>query len=415
MNYYSPSTAAAAAAAAANASSSSSEHRIYEAVARHDHRSFLECLRNVTVDAAERIYFHHRNDNGGVFYNDINNVNNNNSIGGGGGGGGVRSLSRNTSNANCSESKTDEAHEEILLNSSHVSSASSLLSVDNKIKAGDGGMADDLELKRACDILSEVELRHLVHHLVNCRPPRNFQLVEASEFSSFENQVQAEGNERNGGDGEEGLVIPQLDNNGSLVHLSCICDNVFALSVLLMFGADIRQRHTSFRRLLVHEAACWDSADCLEVLLCAGGFSTINSDILEKEEQMEEKLQARWTFYETITWLMNACDKMEYESGDNTSRSGNDLMIAKQVLQLFKYELPLETNLLLQTLPQQMDGHGNTALHWSAFKNSIKCMKILVSTENGRRPAINPNVRSNQSGWTPLVSFVLQIWFSSVT
>jgi hypothetical protein len=42
------------------------------------------------------------------------------------------------------------------------------------------------------------------------------------------------------------------------------------------------------------------------------------------------------------------------------------------------------------------DGHGNTPLHWSAFKNEVECVQLLL------RFKANPNARASPSGWTPL-------------
>jgi len=74
---------------------------------------------------------------------------------------------------------------------------------------------------------------------------------------------------------------------------------------------------------------------------------------------------------------------------------------------------PLETQLLLQNLALQTDGHGNTPLHWSAFKNSVDCLALLLNSNvkgNVKGDAnskilkyhVHVNVRSSQSGWTPL-------------
>lgn len=42
------------------------------------------------------------------------------------------------------------------------------------------------------------------------------------------------------------------------------------------------------------------------------------------------------------------------------------------------------------------DGHGNTPLHWAAFKNETECVSLLLSY------GANPNARAHPSGWTPL-------------
>lgn len=42
------------------------------------------------------------------------------------------------------------------------------------------------------------------------------------------------------------------------------------------------------------------------------------------------------------------------------------------------------------------DGHGNTPLHWAAFKNSASCVAVLLSHN------VDPNARAEPSGWTPL-------------
>ena len=71
--------------------------------------------------------------------------------------------------------------------------------------------------------------------------------------------------------------------------------------------------------------------------------------------------------------------------------------------------VPPETQLLLQNLVLQTDGHGNTPLHWSAFKNSVDCLALLLlsssnsnSSKHNNPANSNVNVRSSQSGWTPL-------------
>ena len=42
------------------------------------------------------------------------------------------------------------------------------------------------------------------------------------------------------------------------------------------------------------------------------------------------------------------------------------------------------------------DGHGNTPLHWAAFKNETECVSLLL------RFNADPNARAQPSGWTPL-------------
>lgn len=42
------------------------------------------------------------------------------------------------------------------------------------------------------------------------------------------------------------------------------------------------------------------------------------------------------------------------------------------------------------------DGHGNTPLHWSAFKNETACVSLLLKYN------ADPNARAHPSGWTPL-------------
>jgi len=42
------------------------------------------------------------------------------------------------------------------------------------------------------------------------------------------------------------------------------------------------------------------------------------------------------------------------------------------------------------------DGHGNTPLHWAAFKNETACVSLLLQYQ------ADPNARAHPSGWTPL-------------
>ena len=46
-------------------------------------------------------------------------------------------------------------------------------------------------------------------------------------------------------------------------------------------------------------------------------------------------------------------------------------------------------------MKSNVDGNGNTPLHWAAFKGSVRAMKVLLSFD------VDVNARA-QSGWSPL-------------
>jgi ankyrin repeat protein len=54
----------------------------------------------------------------------------------------------------------------------------------------------------------------------------------------------------------------------------------------------------------------------------------------------------------------------------------------------------METN--TRSLRTWVDGHGNSVLHWSAFKNSTQSLSMLLNL------GIDPNIKAEVSGWTPL-------------
>eukprot|EP00536_Pseudo-nitzschia_multiseries_P012286 jgi/Psemu1/31587/gm1.31587_g len=57
---------------------------------------------------------------------------------------------------------------------------------------------------------------------------------------------------------------------GTILHLACAMNRPLMLAFFLIMGADGRASHTAFRRLIVHEAACNGSIDCLTLLLEMG-------------------------------------------------------------------------------------------------------------------------------------------------
>ena len=58
--------------------------------------------------------------------------------------------------------------------------------------------------------------------------------------------------------------------SGTILHLACAMDQPLILAFLLSMGADGRATHTAFRRLMIHEAACNGSIQCLQLLLEMG-------------------------------------------------------------------------------------------------------------------------------------------------
>jgi hypothetical protein len=73
--------------------------------------------------------------------------------------------------------------------------------------------------------------------------------------------------------------------------------------------------------------------------------------------------------------------------------SPSSLLGVVGVNQLF---LPIQGNNSLVFNKCNVDGHGNTPLHWAAFKNSVRAMDVLLSH------GMDVNCRAQPSGWTPL-------------
>lgn len=76
-----------------------------------------------------------------------------------------------------------------------------------------------------------------------------------------------EGNVANATPGD---LIDGGTGSGTAQHLACLLDSPFALAVLIVLGVNVEARHTAFRRLAIHEAACADSPRCLSLLMEMG-------------------------------------------------------------------------------------------------------------------------------------------------
>ena len=214
---------------------------------------------------------------------------------------------------------------------------------------------------------------------------------------------------------------------GTILHLACALDSPFALAVLLIMGADASSRHTIFKRLMLHEAACSDSPQCLQLLIelgnefynklegsgirvannCAPGWgaNALNVHLaqqkgpyLRQTKRIGEAQAKKANTEKRYSTVLQACldfAKM-ITNGELT-----DIQAAKGLLQQVSmpdtntYAIAATCRVNL-TNSNTSDGHGNTALHWAAFKNSLNCCKMLVAHQ------ANVNAVASSSGWTPL-------------
>ena len=80
------------------------------------------------------------------------------------------------------------------------------------------------------------------------------------------------------------------------------------------------------------------------------------------------------------------------QSADKISPVASSLL-GLGVDQLFH---PVQTIQTLAFHKCNVDGHGNTPLHWAAFKNSVRAIDVLISH------GVDVNCPAQPSGWTPL-------------
>lgn len=229
---------------------------------------------------------------------------------------------------------------------------------------------------------------------------------------------------------------------GTILHLACAMDLPLVLAFLLSMGADGRASHTAFRRLMIHEAACNGSIDCLTLLLEMGKKYSKAADTPRNEASMVPFFPSTLAFPGT-NLLTNADPSRSVppiglnvrhfrrENKKSVNHRGDYLLLLRkfkalstrvkngELSQLEAGRELLDSTTLVETTRASLvrscafkkdtfssrtfirphgcaDGHGNTPLHWAAFKNETKCVSLLLDYE------ANPNARAHPSGWTPL-------------
>ena len=337
-------------------------------------------------------------------------------------------------------------------------------------------------------------LRDAVAAFSDARPPTNFVVFEdlSEEISSgSHNTVDGHRDVGTGMDGPpifDGSVAnatPQTGGAGTILHLACALDEPLCLAFGLAMGADARATHTAFRRLMIHEAACNGSIQCLTLLLELGRQYGSNLQDNDADAKLPPRMSRHARGFE-LPFLPRRLDRSEvmaplhmyayqgihappqplqterltHERTMPVSGPGgfigrkkkqqqktlpgtdfltllqsfrmyarqvkegelSELDAARKVLQLstlsessklslarscaFKSgqtqkepEMSLRNRVrhnIHQSNNSTSDGHGNTPLHWAAFKNETECVSLLLSY------GANPNARAHPSGWTPL-------------
>ncbi|KAG7346676.1 pfs, nacht and ankyrin domain containing protein [Nitzschia inconspicua] len=253
---------------------------------------------------------------------------------------------------------------------------------------------------------------------------------------------------------------------GTILHLACAMDKPLVLAFLLIMGADGRAPHTAFRRLMIHEAACNGSINCLTLLLEMGhklatkaAESRRNNNNSHSDsngvpflpDAMELSANSATTNVPALAArppppiAMNMrhfrraftrnSDYHNDNNGNNKiigdSKHADFLSILRQFQNCVELvrkgeisELQAARSLmanapLLETTRTSLirscafqndghsarsflrpygcaDGHGNTPLHWAAFKDETECVALLLDYN------ADPNARAHPSGWTPL-------------
>ena len=123
----------------------------------------------------------------------------------------------------------------------------------------------------------------------------------------------------------------------------------------------------------------------------------INSDIEVKEEEENEMEAARYVFDRVkVTdraMLILASSQYSHQT-ENIPQSKHKVAAVSpfsglDLMQSNHHDL---RSLIMES---NVDGNGNTPLHWAAFKGSVLAMKVLLSFD------VDVNARA-QSGWSPL-------------
>ena len=132
-----------------------------------------------------------------------------------------------------------------------------------------------LKKKTKLEVSADAEqlLRDAVAAFADSRPPTNFVVYEDLSEEGGEGPPIFDGSVAN--------ATPQTGGAGTILHLACALDEPLCLAFGLAMGADARACHTAFRRLMIHEAACNGSFECLTLLLELGrqyGETTVDND-----------------------------------------------------------------------------------------------------------------------------------------
>ena len=279
--------------------------------------------------------------------------------------------------------------------------------------------------KPKLEVSSEAErlLRDASAVLSSSRPPANF-VVHANHSNTTARNTNSTTTNNSSPVIFDGSVA------GSIVHLACALDNVLGLAFLLAMGADPRACHTAFRRLMIHEAACNGSIQCLTLLLeqmekedgaqrnsSFANYQPSNRPFLprrvDRQQTLLPALHLVATRPQLFAWpppnnsssmdFLSLLTRFRELSRDVKQGTVSELDAAREILQAAGPNVVLSTASsatagAASTRPASSrgDGHGNTPLHWAAFKNEVDCVALLL------RYNADPNARAHPSGWTPL-------------
>ena len=223
----------------------------------------------------------------------------------------------------------------------------------------------------------------------------------------------------------DGSVANARGCASTIMHLACALDVPLALAFLLAMGADARASHTAFRRLMVHEAACNGSIQCLALLLELGEkfgqerrvpnlASTLHLPFLPRRIDRSQALAPIHVMAQHPALLLSGNGVKNGGQTDFVSMLRLFRQMSQEVVagripeldaarQIMKQATQAESSQVAlaqacgfdhhrlvvdsifvhhrsfrETTGGSSDGHGNTPLRWAAFKNETECVSLLL-------------------------------------